>query len=55
MGMDGAEPIGWNEISDWATLMNNKPSLEEIQMLIAMDGAFRSAIADERPKKEGPQ
>jgi len=54
-GMDGAEPIGWNEISDWSRLTGNELRPEELQMLIDMDAAFRSALADERKPQEETQ
>lgn len=54
-GMNGAEPIAWRDIADWSRLTGNTPSPEELRMVLDMDGAFRSALSDERPKKDEPQ
>lgn len=42
----GPEPISWEGISRWAGLKGNSPTSEEIDMILAMDGAFRSAVRD---------
>lgn len=51
-GMNGADPIAWRDIAEWSRLTGNEPSPEELRMLLEMDATFRSAIADERSKKE---
>lgn len=42
----GPEPIGWDALGHWAARTQNNPSPEEIDMLLAMDGAFRAAVRD---------
>lgn len=53
--MAGAEPIAWRDIADWSRLTGNDLRPEELRMLIDMDGAFRSAIADERSEEKETQ
>lgn len=54
-GMADAEPIAWRDISEWSRLTGNSLHPEELRMLIEMDAAFRSALADERKPQEETQ
>lgn len=44
-GFNGAEAIGWSEIAAWCDLMDMQLVFEELQMIVALDSAYRDEIA----------
>jgi hypothetical protein len=50
-GLGGAEAFSWSEISAWMTLTQTPVIPQEIEMLTAMDLAYRTAASEEDAAK----
>lgn len=47
-GMNGSEPLQWSDIEAWSRLTRTPLLPEEVDILIAMDRAYRQAVAAEQ-------
>lgn len=47
-GLNGPEPLGWEGIGYWASLTGTLVIPEEIELLVAMDIAYRTGISQEQ-------
>ena len=47
----GLPAIGFGDIADWARLTGNDPTPYEVECILALDRAERSAVAERRKKK----
>lgn len=54
-GFAGPMAITFQDIAAWRELMDERPTPQEVQMLLAMDTAFMAALrADDEPKDDPP-
>ena len=45
-GLNGPMALSWREMSEWASLTNASPRIDEWRVLRAMDAAFLAAVCD---------
>lgn len=50
-GFNGPEPISWRDIAAWRDLTGTLITDTEIEMLVAMDAAYREQAAKERDER----
>ncbi|WP_425510206.1 phage tail assembly chaperone [Xanthobacter tagetidis] len=54
-GYSGPNPISFAEISAWCALTGERPSREEVAIILKMDAAFLKAVAEERDEQMARQ
>jgi hypothetical protein len=48
-------PIGWAEIHAWAVLTGAEPEPWEVRVLVRLDAAYRSVVAEAAAKRDKQQ
>jgi hypothetical protein len=52
VGFGDVAPLSWQTVESWARITGNRPTADEVEMLMALDQTLRKAAAEAREKEK---